>query len=202
MAANVLLTGAGGLVGRAVGAKLRATGLTYTGIDSARRNPDDSDIVECDVRDIQRLHEIVIGCGITGIVHCGAYSGPMLGADIPGSVVAVNVGGTANLLELARIHSLKRFVFCSSVSAVGPTFEVCGEDVILHPTTIYGATKAACEHLITAYGESYGIETVCLRLSAVWGPNRVTVCALGTMIKNAVAKRETRFARGGERSQI
>jgi UDP-glucuronate 4-epimerase len=198
MAAHVLLTGAGGLVGRAVAARLRETGITFTGIDTARCHPGDRDIVECDVRDIHRLHELVIDRCITGIIHCGAYSGPMLGADIPGSVVAVNVRGTTNLLELARIHALTRFVFCSSVSAVGPTEKPCGEDVMLHPTTIYGATKAACEHLIAAYGESYGIETVCLRLAAVWGPNRATVCALGTMIKDAVAKRETRFERGGD----
>jgi UDP-glucuronate 4-epimerase len=198
MAAHVLLTGAGGLVGRAVAARLRETGITFTGIDTARCHPGDRDIVECDVRDIHRLHELVIDRCITGIIHCGAYSGPMLGADIPGNVVAVNVRGTTNLLELARIHALTRFVFCSSVSAVGPTEKPCGEDVMLHPTTIYGATKAACEHLIAAYGESYGIETVCLRLAAVWGPNRATVCALGTMIKDAVAKRETRFERGGD----
>jgi nucleoside-diphosphate-sugar epimerase len=198
MSAHVLLTGAGGLVGRAVGARLRASGVACTGIDIARRHPGDHDIVECDVRDVHRLHEIAIDRGITGIIHCGAFSGPMLGADIPGSVVAVNVGGTANLLELARIHALTRFVFCSSVSAVGPTEKPCDENVRLNPTTIYGATKAACEHLITAYGDSYGIETVCLRLAAVWGPGRSTVCALGTMIKDAVAKRETRFERGGD----
>ena len=197
MATKVLLTGAAGLVGRSVAAQLRKEGVDHVCIDIAGGRVDEMDVGQCDVRDVHRLNEIALTQKPTAIIHCGAYSGPMLGGDNPAAVVAVNVGGTASLLEVARLHGIKRFVFCSSVSAVGPTVGPVDEKVRLVPTTVYGATKAACEHLIHAYRLSFGIEAVCLRLASVWGPTRTTACALGEMIKSAVAGREFHLEAGG-----
>jgi UDP-glucuronate 4-epimerase len=197
MATKVLLTGAAGLVGRSVATRLRKEGVDHVGIDIAGGCVDGMDVSQCDVRDVHRLNEIALTQKPMAIIHCGAYSGPMLGRDNPAAVIAVNVGGTANLLEIARLHGIKRFVFCSSVSAVGPTVGPVDEKVRLVPTTVYGATKAACEHLIYAHRLSFGIEAVCLRLASVWGPNRTTACALGEMIKSAVAGRELHLESGG-----
>ena len=198
VAIKVLLTGAAGLVGRGVAQRLRNDRIDHIGVDVAGGKVDGFDVVQCDVRDIQRLHEIALRQKPTAVIHCGAYSGPMLGQDNPAAVIAVNVGGTANLLDLSRIHAIKRFIFCSSISAVGPTASPIDENAVLAPTTVYGATKAACEHLVTAYRHAHGMETVCLRLHSVWGPNRTTACALGAMIKNAIANRETRMEAGGD----
>jgi UDP-glucuronate 4-epimerase len=196
MGSKILLTGAGGLVGRTVARKLSRSGHEYVAIDQVGGVVDGREVLECDVRDIHRLHALASCDGFDAIIHCAGYSGPMMGQDNPTAVIATNVGGTANLLELARIHSIPRFVFCSSVSAVGPTSEATAEDVIPRPSTVYGATKAACEDLIAAYKRTFGITTVSLRLSAVWGHERATECALGTMIKDAVAGRETVFDSG------
>jgi nucleoside-diphosphate-sugar epimerase len=197
MATKVLLTGAAGLVGRSVALRLRNDGIDFLGIDISGEKIDGVEVVQCDVRDIQRLHEITLQQKPTAVIHCGAYSGPMLGLDNPAAVISLNVGGTANLLDVSRIHGIRRFIFCSSVSAVGPTIAPVDENVVLRPTTVYGATKAACEHLVSAYRYSFGIEAVCLRLTSVWGPNRKTACVLGAMIKNTVANRETRMEAGG-----
>lgn len=194
---RVLVTGAAGLVGGALFRRLRADGVDVVGIDRVAGTRDGLEIVQCDVRDVHRLHEIVLRQKTTAIVHCGAYSGPMVGEDNPAEVIAVNVGGTANLLEVARVHAVERFVFCSSVSAVGPTAAPITEDVVLRPTTTYGASKAACEHLMAAYSHMFQLDTVALRLAAVWGPERTTICALGTMIKNAMVGQATRFEHGG-----
>ncbi|GAW49170.1 MULTISPECIES: NAD-dependent epimerase/dehydratase family protein [unclassified Nocardioides] len=197
MPAKILLTGAAGLVGRAVARQLRRDGLDYVAIDQTAAVIDGHDVIECDVRDVHRLHDLAVRHRFDAIAHCAGYSGPMLGQSNPAAVIAVNVGGTANLLEVARVHSIERFVFCSSVSAVGPTSAAITEEVVLCPTTVYGATKAACEQLIAAYQQTSGITAVSLRLAAVWGPERTTVCALGATIKDAVEGRETVFESGG-----
>ncbi|MGM0928855.1 MAG: NAD-dependent epimerase/dehydratase family protein [Actinomycetota bacterium] len=198
MAEKILLTGAAGFVGRAVARKLRSDGLDYVAIDQSAGVIDGHEIVDCDVRDVHRLHHLASRHGFDAIAHCAGYSGPMLGQDNPAAVIAANVGGTANLLEVARVHSIDHFVFCSSVSAVGPTSAPTTEEVVPHPTTVYGATKAASEDLIAAYQQTIGITAVSLRLAAVWGPERTTACALGTMIKDAVEGRETMFDSGSE----
>lgn len=196
MYSQILVTGGAGFLGRAVARQLDSLGVEHIAIDRPGLGRDG--VVECDVSDVHTLHTLALSHSFGAIVHCAGYSGPMLGLENPGGVVATNVGGTANLLELARIHSIQRFVFCSSVSAVGPTKEKTGEEVVTRPTSVYGATKAACESLASAYRFATGITTLSLRLGAIWGPERRTPCFLGSMIEDAVAHRETVLDANGD----
>jgi nucleoside-diphosphate-sugar epimerase len=121
----------------------------------------------------------------------------MVARDNPPAMVAVNIVGTANVLELARIHSASRFVFCSSTSAYGVTEQdLVPEDVPLHPTTLYGASKVSGERLVAAYRSQYGLDGVSLRLSWVYGPRRTTDCIIRAMITDALAGKPTRLAFG------
>jgi UDP-glucuronate 4-epimerase len=116
-----LVTGAGGLVGRTVAAQLRDRGDYVIGIDRAASGEGDERIIDCDLRDIHRLHQLASNPNLDTIIHCGAHSGPMVARDNPHDLVAVNVVGTANVLEVARIRRLRRIVNCSSVSVYGST---------------------------------------------------------------------------------
>ena len=71
-------------------------------------------------------------------------------ADDPAAAVRVNVGGTAAVFAAARAAAVQRIVYASSIAAVGPCAEGSGDDVALRPQTVYGATKAAGEHLCRA----------------------------------------------------
>lgn len=194
-----LVTGAGGLVGRAVAARLRARGDRVIGLDRAASGEDEERIVDCDLRDTHRLHQLAYGQDVDSIIHCGAHSGPMVARDNPYDLVAVNVVGTANVIEVARIHRVRRFVNCSSVSVYGSTSAgPVPEDTALHPSTVYGATKLAAEHLATAYAREHGIDAVSLRLSWVYGPNRTTSCLLRRMIVDALDGRQTRVEWGAD----
>ena len=57
---------------------------------------------------IEGLEALAVENKITGIVHCGAHSGPMVARENPHSMVQVNIVGTANMLEIARIHGVGR----------------------------------------------------------------------------------------------
>jgi len=69
-----------------------------------------------------------------------------------------NVQGTFNVLEAARRSGVRRVLFASSAAA---------ED----PTSPYGAYKASGEHICRAYHSTYGLETVVLRFTNVYGPH-------------------------------
>lgn len=188
---TVLVTGANGLVGHAVCVQLKAEGRPFVAVDIAAAAHDGFSVAALDVRDVHRLHALSARSGPFGaIIHCGALSGPMLARDNPVLVHDINVTGTVNLLELARITGTRRFVFCSSVSAYGSTpagLDPVPEGVPLRPATVYGGSKAACEALAHGYATQHGVDAVWLRIGWVYGPRRTTDCDIRAMIRAGLA---------------
>tara|TARA_R110001583_G_scaffold165409_1_gene318083 strand:- start:3938 stop:4855 length:918 start_codon:yes stop_codon:yes gene_type:complete len=195
----VLVTGAAGLLGNAVRTQLEEQNIPVIPIDRVSKTETGSEVIRCDVTDIHRLHAVIMHEKLGGIVHCGAYSGPMLERDNPNAIVRVNIDGTANILELARLKQVPRFVFCSSTSAYGPTPNtMLTEDTPMVSATVYGASKVAGEHLVQAYNRQYGIEGVSLRISWVYGPRRTTDCMIRTMIEDSIQGKPTHFPFGAD----
>jgi UDP-glucuronate 4-epimerase len=85
-----------------------------------------------------------------------------------------NINGTMNLLELAREHGIRQFVFGSSSSVYGINAKVpfSEDDPIRQPISPYAATKAAGELLCHTYSHLYGLRAVCLRFFTVYGPRQ------------------------------
>jgi UDP-glucuronate 4-epimerase len=202
----VLVTGAAGLIGNAVRTKLEASGRSVIPIDLVDHTDEGKAVLVCDIGDIHRLHGIAASHQLSGIIHCGAFSGPMVARDNPFSMVQVNVVGTANILELARLLDGVRVVYCSSTSVYGsaPRPEPVPEDVALFPVSVYGASKVAGEQLLAAYASQFNLDGVSLRLSWVYGPRRTTDCVVRTMITNAQAGKPTHipYGRGFRRQYI
>ncbi|MGA2794002.1 MAG: NAD(P)-dependent oxidoreductase [Roseiarcus sp.] len=193
----VLVTGAAGLVGNAIRLRLERRGTTVLPIDRVAHTRDGNATLVCDVNDVHRLHALAAEYSISGVVHCGAYSGPMVARDNPTSMIRVNIVGTANILELARIHHVPRVVFCSSASVYGNTDGgPVPEDVPLFPTSLYGASKVASEQLVASYARQYGVDGVSIRLSWIYGPWRTTDCVIRTMIEDALEERPTNMPFG------
>ena len=84
----------------------------------------------------------------------------------------VNATGTLNLLEAARRHQVKRFLYCSSSEVYGN----CGDErlgeatSVCAPVTVYGAAKFAGEHYTNAYGQTYGLPVIIVRPFNSYGP--------------------------------
>ncbi|MDO9714075.1 NAD-dependent epimerase/dehydratase family protein [Paracraurococcus lichenis] len=202
---RVLVTGAAGLIGNAVCALLAARGRRVVAVDRAPAPGCPEGLAAVDVTDVHGLYAAVGDLPLDGVVHCGAYSGPMVARDTPHDMFRVNVAGTANVLELARVRGARRFVFCSSTSAYGPTGPgPVTEDRPLVSGTLYGASKAAGEALVRGYARQFAPDGASLRLCWVYGPRRTTDCIIRTMITDAQAGRPTRvpFGRGFPRQFI
>jgi UDP-glucuronate 4-epimerase len=141
--------------------------------DNVRAHEGDASysLVEADIRDRAALEGVFRGAEFDVIVHLAARAGVRPSLLEPELYAETNVNGTLNLLELARLHDVRQFVFGSSSSVYGINAKVpfSEEDPIRQPISPYAATKAAGELLCHTYSHLYGIRCVCLRFFTVYG---------------------------------
>jgi UDP-glucose 4-epimerase len=189
---KILVTGAAGLIGMAVRPALRARGHDVIAIDITDFGRIDPDLIFLPLTEPAILDDLATSSGIEAIIHCGAISGPMLAKGKPLALVEANIVGTAILLDLARRHGMRRFVFCSSISVygnVGPA--TITETTPLAPTSVYGATKVASEQLVQGFAAEYELDGVSLRIARVYGAYRRANCFIGAMIRDAMVAKTT-----------
>lgn len=173
----VLVTGGQGFVGRYVVRGLQARGETVVQYDRDPVPPADAAdgrILEFgDLDDVSRLVTVFERHHPRAVVHTAGQSHPALSVDWPLGTLRANLMGTAHVLEAARITGVPRVVTMSSESAYGPIADpVVVEDARLHPSNVYGVTKAAVDMLCDVYGGLYGLDALSLRVSQVYGPGQ------------------------------
>lgn len=132
--------------------------------------------------------------GIDIIIHFAANTGVGPSVDAPRMDCFVNVIGTFNYLDAARLNKVSRFVFASSGAPAGEVEPPIHEELPPHPVSPYGASKLAGEGYCSAYYKTFGIETVALRFGNVYGP--------GSIHKSSVVAKFIRKAIDGEELEI
>ena len=92
---------------------------------------------------------------------------PLLDADI-------NIVGSLNLIECARHHGVKRFIYISTGGAVygEPVYLPCDEEHPVNPICQYGVSKHTVEHYLFLYHMNYGLDYTILRYPNVYGPRQ------------------------------
>lgn len=168
---RTVVTGGAGFIGRAVVDALLVRGESVTVVD---REPFGDvpgvDSITGDLRDPQ-VTAAAVTDDVAAIVHLAALTSVLTSVDAPQDTYEQNVGVTANLLELARKHAVPRFVLSSTNAVVGDVgHETITAELPLRPLTPYGATKAACEMLMSGYAGAYRMSTCALRFTNVYGP--------------------------------
>jgi len=130
-------------------------------------------LVRADLRDMDALRR-ELPDRFDVIVHLAACAGVRPSIEDPAKYQAVNVGGTQNLLELARERGVEQFVFASSSSVYGisPNVPWKEDEPGLRPISPYAGTKVSCELLGHVYSHLYGIRFIGLRFFTVYGPRQ------------------------------
>jgi UDP-glucose 4-epimerase len=188
---RVLVTGGAGLVGMNLRAELARRGHLVVATDITAFDRDDPGLVQMPLDDGAAMEVLARDNKIDAIVHAGAISGPMMSRDDPMTIVATNITATAGIVDIARRLSVRRFVFCSSVSVYGQgKDEVFTEDAPLRPTSLYGASKVAGEQLLRGFVADHGLAGTSLRIARVYGPYRRGNCPIQSMLKAAAQGRE------------
>jgi UDP-glucuronate 4-epimerase len=128
-------------------------------------------LVEADIRDFYSLKEVFHEGKFDCVVHLAARAGVRPSLTEPRLYVETNINGTMNLLELAREHDVKHFVFGSSSSVYGENEKIpfSEDDPIFNPISPYAATKAAGELICHTYAHLHDMRIVCLRFFTVYG---------------------------------
>ena len=175
---RVLLTGGSGFVGLALTEALEAAGARVTNYSPAPPPawaPQGAHIPG-DVRDRQALDAAMRATRAEAVVHAAALT-PDAAMERDGdaaAVVAVNVGGAANVVEAAAAAGVRRVMALSSVAVYGRTAdEVAALDeaeTFCAPASLYAVTKFAAERIALRLGALRGVEVVAPRLGAAWGP--------------------------------
>ncbi len=110
---------------------------------------------------------------IDKICHLAARAGVRASIENPFLYERVNVLGTLNLLEMAKIYKIKNFILASSSSVYGNKNKVpfSEKDSINEPISPYAATKRSAELLTYTYHHLYDLHCTCLRFFTVYGPS-------------------------------
>ena len=108
------------------------------------------------------------------VFHLAAQIDVRRAVEDPAFDAAVNVGGTAVMLEAARTASARRFVLASTGGAIYGNCDQLPtpEDAPAAPISPYGASKAAAETYLALYSRLHGLSTVALRFANVYGPRQ------------------------------
>ncbi|HXG68908.1 MAG TPA: GDP-mannose 4,6-dehydratase [Blastocatellia bacterium] len=184
---NILVTGGAGFIGsHLVDRLLQDENNRVTVVDNFNDfyDPDvkraniahhldneDFKLIEADIADEWAMQEVFAGAEFDCVVHLAARAGVRLSLEDPLAYEESNVRGTYALLEAARRHSVRRFVFGSSSSVYGVNAKIpfSEDDPVSQPISPYAATKIAGEAACHVYNHLYGMRIVCLRFFTVYG---------------------------------
>ena len=129
---------------------------------------------EGDLRDAQRVAELVEAAAPEVIFHLGAQIDVRRAVADPRLDSEINVGGTINVLEAARRAGVRRVVNSSTGGAIyGDAASIpTAEDYPPAPMAPYGQSKHAAEGYCGLYHRLHGVSTVSLRYANVYGPRQ------------------------------
>ncbi|HVR97307.1 MAG TPA: GDP-mannose 4,6-dehydratase [Thermoanaerobaculia bacterium] len=187
MSFHILVTGGAGFIGSHLTRRLLARGDRVTVLDDfndfydpARKRENvapllgrpEYRLVEGDIRDERLVDGLFAEGRFDGVVHLAARAGVRPSLKEPILYEDVNCIGTLRLLEAARRHGPKLFLFGSSSSVYGINEKVpfSEDDEVNQPISPYATTKRTGELLCYNYHHLYGFRIACLRFFTVYGP--------------------------------
>ena len=129
-------------------------------------------IHEGDVRDPQACRRACEGADV--VLHQAAEASVPQSIEEPAECVAINVGGTINMLDAAhRAGTVTRFVFASSCAVYGDTPALSKHEAsLVDPISPYASSKLSGEYFCRNFFRLHGLQTVALRYFNVYGPGQ------------------------------
>jgi UDP-glucuronate 4-epimerase len=187
---NFLVTGGAGFIGSHVCEQLLRSGhavwafddlndfydprLKRANLDELRALAKPFAFVQGDLTDRGAVDGLFGAVKFDQVIHLAARAGVRPSLQQPALYQRVNVEGTVNLLEAARVRGVRKLILASSSSVYGVNAKVpfSESDPIFRAISPYAASKLACEALGHVYHHVYGLDVVMLRFFTVYGPRQ------------------------------
>ena len=176
---NVLITGGYGFIGSHVAEEFYKEGYRIFIIDNlssgnSRNIKFKHSFYKLDIED-NKCREVFKNNKFDVVIHLAAQINVVNSLKNPCSDALPNILGLINMLQLSAEYGVKKFVFASSAAVYGNNGKIpLKEDAAVNPLSPYGISKAAGELYCKKWNELYGLNTVCLRFSNVYGPRQST----------------------------
>jgi dTDP-glucose 4,6-dehydratase len=209
---TILITGGAGFIGSHVVRRfinkyqyqiINLDSLTYAG---NLENVQDVSVysnysfAECDIRDEFNLERLFKKSKIDSIIHLAAESHVDRSIENPTDFVTTNVLGTVNLLNMFKKYCNGRFYHVSTDEVYG-SLGAEGkftEETPYSPNSPYSASKAASDHFVRAYHETYGIDVVISNCSNNYGSHQYPEKLIPVIIQNIVERKPLPVYGNGE----
>ncbi|KAB2814343.1 NAD-dependent epimerase/dehydratase family protein [Phaeocystidibacter luteus] len=185
---SILVTGSAGFIGHHVTQKLLNQGHHVVAIDSLNSYYDPQlkfdrnkaldtsqgqyEFLQVDLADRITLRKIFEKHRFDFVIHLAAQAGVRYSIENPQAYMHSNMDGFFSILDLAKEHKPKHFIYASSSSVYGmDSKQPFNEDEACdNPVSFYAATKRSNELMAAAYSNLYGMVTTALRFFTVYGP--------------------------------
>jgi dTDP-glucose 4,6-dehydratase len=168
--------------------------LTYAGNRANLEGTEERvPFVQADIADIDLVENVLLEHEIDVVVNFAAESHNSLAVVDPGLFARTNVLGTQLLLEAARKAAVERFHHISTCEVYGDlpldSDESFSEESPYRPRTPYNASKAAADHYVRAYSETFGLQTTITNCSNNYGPFQFPEKVIPLFVTNALDDR-------------
>jgi NAD dependent epimerase/dehydratase len=187
---KVLVTGAEGFIGSTLvdallreGAEVRAFAhyKPYGDKGWLAGMEDDVEILAGDVRDAERVHDVVAGRDV--VFHLAALIGIPYSYEAPDSYVQTNVVGTLNVANACRRSGVARMVHTSTSETYGSAITVpISEDHPLQPQSPYSASKIGADMMALSYHHAFELPVAVVRPFNTYGPRQSTRAVIPTIL--------------------
>ena len=183
----ILVTGVAGFIGYHVAERLLAAGHAVAGIDNLNPYYDPKlkearlarlqankafRFLRGDLADAAAVGKLFDSAKPEFVIHLAAQAGVRYALEHPEAYVAANLTGFFHVLDAARRHRVRHFLYASSSSVYGAVTKAPFSEhgPAEHPVSFYGASKRANELMAHSYAHLYGLPATGLRFFTVYGP--------------------------------
>lgn len=173
-ARRILVTGAAGFIGSNLAVRLLDEGYEVTGVDDlsqgvAEQVPPGVDFHVLDIRSpaIRPLLR-----GVDAVFHLAAKNCISDCQIEPVEAASINVVGTVNVFEAARLASVRRVIYAESSALYEGVETLPTNEQVVAAQSIYAITKLACAEFGAAYARFHGLNMTALRYFCVYGPRQ------------------------------
>ncbi|MDD5529967.1 MAG: GDP-mannose 4,6-dehydratase [bacterium] len=172
---KILITGGAGFIGSHLVELLVKNGHTVRVLVKPNEkttflSPNHSEIIYGDIREEELLK---VATREIDIVYHLASVPRLIKTVLPQEYKSVNTDGTRTLLEVSKRAGVQKFIYVSTIEAVGPSIDgnPLNEKTAPNPVNIYGKSKWEAEKITTEYYTKHGMHTVIVRLPMIYGPH-------------------------------